>query len=517
VEALSQVKDWFEDCRSHHEDCKNTISHQPIAADEMNKLPTRVIDVGATEAENKIRLMETAGSPDGHWVALSHCWGKKENHPLKTTQANLTRHLNDIALSSLPKTFQDAVTATRVLGFRYLWIDSLCIVQDNKDDWKRQSQMMATIYQNAVITLAASAASDSTQGLFFPRPYAGIQFPSIQIPFIVREKNSGRRKTLGNYSISLDWRQEPFMEHLDPMFSSIYMRGWCTQELILSRRIIHFLNEGMVWVCKRKAMDETGQQLVGGERHSKNDWATEWGTIISEHSMRRFTFEKDRLISLDGLAREISKAANNSCTMKEYFYGNWMIDLPEFILWASYRMDDRKTECPSWSWASCASAVWLRFRDFDNNRPDDGLVPDCEIHDVDKATGVLAISAIRLDITQWDLSPMDRVSIHDLNGKSKRLAYRQPLIQGYRVSSTDLQLSGWIEFDDDRSALMTAAPVFYLHLAEAMYWHEPKAQYWGLLLENHPERDGAFRRVGMGSLWNCELLKTSKRQVTAIA
>jgi hypothetical protein len=98
--------------------------------------------------------------------------------------------------------------------------------------------------------------------------------------------------TLGNYSISLDWRQEPFMKHMDPMFSPIYLRGWCTQELILSRRVVHFLNEGMVWVCKEKAVDETGQRLVAGQRHTESDWATEWGRIIVEHSVREFTFEK---------------------------------------------------------------------------------------------------------------------------------------------------------------------------------------------------------------------------------
>jgi hypothetical protein len=390
-------------------------------------------------------------------------------------------------------------------------------VQDDEDDWEKESQMMATIYEHAVITLAASAAVDSTQGLFFERPYAKIQFPSIQFPFVVRDEDSGRRKTLGNYSISLDWRQEPFMQHLDPMFSSIYLRGWCTQELILSRRVAHFLDEGMVWVCKQTAVDETGQFLIGGKRHSEGDWATEWGRIISEHSMRMFTFEKDRLISLDGLAREVSKATNNSCKLEEYFYGTWLTDIPEYILWASYRMDDRKTKCPSWSWASCASSVWLRFRDFDNNRPDDGLVRACKVLSVDRAAGILTVSAIRVDIGRWELSSRDRVSTQDLNGKEGRLAYRQPLIQGYGVSSTDLQVTGWIEFDDDRDALRMTEPVFYLHLGKATYWSGPTVQYWGLLVEKHPTRDGAFKRVGMGSLLDFEYSRTLERQDTAIA
>lgn len=190
----------------------------------------------------------------------------------------------------------------------------------------------------------------------------------------------------------------------------------------------------MVWVCKLRAVDETGQLLMSGKRHSEGDWATEWGRIILDHSMRTFTIERDRLISLDGLAREISKATNTRRKLEEYYYGTWLMDIPEYILWASYRVNDREPDCPSWSWASCTGPIWLRFRDFDNDRPDDGLGRDCKVLGIDEATGILTISAIRVDITQWDLSPMHRVSMDDLNGKNGRLAYRQPLIQGYAVA-----------------------------------------------------------------------------------
>ena len=476
-----------------------------------------MIDVG-TKLGDQVRLIETSGNPDGHWVALSHCWGKKQNHPPKTTRANLSEHLNAIPLSSLPRTFQDAVVVTRELGLRYLWIDSLCIVQDDEDDWYSESEMMASIYEYAIITLAASSATDSTQGLFIDRPYKKISFPSISLPFITLDEHSGRRKTLGNYSISLEWRQEPFMEHLDPAFTPLYLRGWCTQELILSRRVVHFLNEGMVWVCKRRAVEETGQLLLAQNRHSEDDWATEWGRIITDHSVRNFTFEKDRLTSLRGLATEISKANNNCYKLEHYFYGIWLHDIPECLLWASYRCDNRQTDCPSWSWASCASPVWLRFKDFDNMRPDEDLEQTCKVIGIDNATRILSISAIKLDIGQWDLSLMDRIPNQEYQGQKGRFAYREPVIQGYRVSSKhDAQLKGWIEYDDDRDAAKLTEPVYYLHLASAIYWNEPQVQYWGILIENHPTREGAFKRVGMGSLWDCEFLKTLEREDVAIA
>jgi len=233
--------------------------------------------------------------------------------------------------------------------------------------------------------------------------------------------------------------------------------------------------------------------------------------------MRQFTFETDRLISLDGLAREVSKAPNNSCKMAEYFYGTWLRDLPEYILWASYRWGDRRTAWPSWSWASCASSVWLRFRDFDNMRPDELMMCDCEVLGVDEDTGVLTVSTIRIDITHWDFSLMEKVPLHELRNEKGRLAYRQPLVQGYSVGSADTQLAGWIEFDDERDALEITQPIFYMHLGKATYYTEPKVQYWGILLERHPTRNGAFKRVGMGSLYDSDFLKGLERQETAIA
>jgi hypothetical protein len=189
-EALVQLRQWFNDFQSHHEHCRNAISHQPIAEDELHKLPTRVIDLGLATSDVDPHLIETSGGAEGDWVALSHFWGKKENHPLKTTRQTLAQHLKSIPMSSLPKTFQDAVVATRALGFHFLWIDSLCIVQDDENDWRRESQMMGTVYERAVITLAASAAPDSTHGLFVQRPYARIKFPSVQLPFIVQKADT---------------------------------------------------------------------------------------------------------------------------------------------------------------------------------------------------------------------------------------------------------------------------------------------------------------------------------------
>ncbi|KAF2667965.1 HET-domain-containing protein [Microthyrium microscopicum] len=490
-------------------------SASTIAEDELNQLPSRVIDVGPAGSEDNPRLVQTASESQGHWVALSHCWGDKDKHPLRTTRQTLADHSKGIPMSSLPKTFQDAVIATRALGVRFLWIDSICIVQDDEVDWLKESEMMGTIYEHAIVTLAASAAKDSTHGLFVERPYAKIKFPSIEVPFRVQTADTNDFDTLGTFSIGLDWRQEPFMTHMDPMLTPLAQRGWCTQELILSRRIVHFLEEGMVWVCKGRSEDETGQMIIG-RGLSEGDWATEWGRIIFEHSGRLFTYEKDRLVSLQGLAREVSKASNNSSSLETYYFGTFLVDIPEYILWASYRHGEKSKSCPSWSWASAGGAVWLRFRDFDYGRPDDSFGNDCKVLGVDRTSGLLSIEAKRVNIGNLISSVMERNSVNDLIGEKATRAYRQPLIQGFSIGLKDEEPYGWIEFDDDRDALSEQEDVFFLLLAQADYWTKPFPQHWGLLLVKDQVLENTFNRVGMGSAWNLSFMRDFEREVTAI-
>ena len=82
-EGLVQLRQWFNDCQPHHKHCRDTTSHQPIAEDELHKLPTRVINVGFANSDGDPHLIETSGCPKGHWLALTYCWGKNENHSLK--------------------------------------------------------------------------------------------------------------------------------------------------------------------------------------------------------------------------------------------------------------------------------------------------------------------------------------------------------------------------------------------------------------------------------------------------
>uniref|UniRef100_A0A0D2YJ06 Heterokaryon incompatibility domain-containing protein n=1 Tax=Fusarium oxysporum (strain Fo5176) TaxID=660025 RepID=A0A0D2YJ06_FUSOF len=125
--------------------------------------PTRLLDLGDPKSTNTSRLIEAAKNlPSGPYLTVSHCWGKSK-HICATTN-NLQNLYTGV--HSLIKTFQDAMTATRNLGFRYLWIDSVCIVQDDEEDWAREATLMYKVYANAECNLAAAASRDSSGGLF---------------------------------------------------------------------------------------------------------------------------------------------------------------------------------------------------------------------------------------------------------------------------------------------------------------------------------------------------------------
>ena len=122
-----------------------------------------------TSPDSTTKLIETSvATPKGPYVTLSHCWGT-EGVILKTTKSNLEAFKHQLP-DTLPKTFSHAIAATRKLGVGYLWIDSLCIIQDDRGDWELESAQMHQVYQNALCNLAATSSSDGQGGLFFDRP-----------------------------------------------------------------------------------------------------------------------------------------------------------------------------------------------------------------------------------------------------------------------------------------------------------------------------------------------------------
>ncbi|GKU05577.1 heterokaryon incompatibility protein [Fusarium langsethiae] len=156
--SLKFLRDRMNECLNACDDI-----HVPCKQAVNKPLPKRALDV----REEKVRLCCTAGQ-SGNYCALSYRWGRPEE-TLRTTDGNINNMLGGIELSSLPKLLQDAVTLTHQLNVPYLWIDALCIIQENKQDWEAEAPKMGEYYKNAVLTIAASLANQVSQHILVPR------------------------------------------------------------------------------------------------------------------------------------------------------------------------------------------------------------------------------------------------------------------------------------------------------------------------------------------------------------
>lgn len=211
----------------------------------LERLPTRLIDVGRGEAE-AIRLVETRQEPAGTdgYIALSHCWGAlSKAQRFCTTRDNIAQRKAHIAYDELPKSFKDAVCVTRALGVRYLWIDSLCIVQGDPDDWATEASRMEDVFSQAYCTIAASSAASSLNGFLGHRqPRDAIKIPtSVGVPLYLAEHVDDFRTDVENSVLS--------------------SRGWVFQERALSKRTIYFTSTQVYWECGNGVVCETLAQL----------------------------------------------------------------------------------------------------------------------------------------------------------------------------------------------------------------------------------------------------------------
>ncbi|PQE04905.1 heterokaryon incompatibility protein [Rutstroemia sp. NJR-2017a BBW] len=348
---------WLGDCISSHPKCSRMEEHLPL-------LPTRVIEVGGKRSQ--ICHLVPGANTRGNYAALSHCWGSSNNQPLKTTDETLRLRQQGMKDEELPKTFRDAVQVCRELGIKYLWIDSLCIIQDqdSQEDWAREAPKMGDVYGNSVLTIFATASADSSGGLFrnrlglriwpcpmglFGQQYIVFRFPKFEI-----FSDPG----------DLDTSQ----------FHPLNHRGWVLQEQILSRRSLVFTPDYIIWRCASMSTNEKYpagvrptpysamdsyrvlhcliNNIVGiGRKNSHINIYTSWYRMVENFTSRKLTYQDDRLPAIAGLAKKFAAIQNGS-----YCAGLWQGDLYIGLLWRRRSLDstkiDRTARAPSWSWAS---------------------------------------------------------------------------------------------------------------------------------------------------------------------
>jgi Heterokaryon incompatibility protein (HET) len=150
---LDIAKDWIRRCVIDHPNCRNLAA--PV-------MPKRVLNVYGAPY-----LHGSEGSR-GIYICLSYCWGRSPN--LLTTRGNIESMKNEVTWNSLLKTIRRAIMIARTLHIGYLWVDSLCILQDDGEDWKTESAAMTATYENNFLTIAATDATDTDKGSFMDSP-----------------------------------------------------------------------------------------------------------------------------------------------------------------------------------------------------------------------------------------------------------------------------------------------------------------------------------------------------------
>ncbi|KAF4622768.1 hypothetical protein G7Y89_g14259 [Cudoniella acicularis] len=330
--TYAMIKNWFKTCGESHLACEEHVT---------KPLPTRVIDVGSIKGGLSEKIFVSKGKC-ADWVALSHCWGGVIQK--STTTTNLQDREQLLIVEELPKNFRNAIEITRWLGYRYLWIDSLCILQDSHEDWVREATQMANVYKHAVVTIAAESAMSSETGILRER---NTDAGAIAIPYC-----SLSQGIEGKFYI----RELSYGDEIHPL----QQRAWTLQEVFLSPRVLHFTNQQIIWSCHTTSLPESNPAHTRPILQSIYCWKTEdrksedsilslWYSLLNDYSYRRLTYSNDSLLALSAIAKETQELTGFT-----YKAGIWEEDMHRGLLWSVGGLGVRSSECslPSWSWAS---------------------------------------------------------------------------------------------------------------------------------------------------------------------
>lgn len=341
--SLNLARKWLSHCQSSHDDCK---IHERQSTKRRN--PSRVLFLGKVSHTDDVhlRICNSDASPITY-ATLSHCWGSLE--VLKLTKETLPKFLQRILVGDLCKSFQDAIFVARFLGFDYLWIDSLCIIQDDTEDWLEESALMSSVYGLSSLNIAASGAADGSEGLFFAR--IPPQFRTYEMTVEVRGHNLG-------YEC-----RDPYTYFRCIGSQPLAKRAWAIQERILAPRTLSFSRTELFWECKTQSACETSPEFfpfppaAGGEFLRKSSLLT-WETIVLLYTSANLTFSRDKLIALSGLARHFHKRTAEDT----YLAGLWRKPLPMKLCWRVDNPQPRPTSyrAPTWSWASVDGRILLQ-------------------------------------------------------------------------------------------------------------------------------------------------------------
>jgi hypothetical protein len=434
---MSCAKKWLFDCSCDHTNCRIP----PRSTQSRSFRPTRLIEIGQPES-HQVRLQlfnpPEAGIPL-QYATLSHCWGATNS--LKLTSTSLQGLISGIPVSDLAKTFQDAIFTARSLGIKFMWIDSLCILQDSKEDWQRESALMSEVYSNGCLNIAASIAADSDAACFPERSSSALE------PFIVQTDwcNNGTSHISDTNQWNHALQQMPLSK-----------RAWAIQEKFLAPRTLFLCGRQMFWECYELTACE---EYPGGmpylyDRDSIRDSASAWGNsrmqafgnsidshipferrdvsykkamwslwadTVSVYSLCELTYASDKLIALSGVAKIMAQVLED-----EYCAGLWRSRLVTELYWSRVLGTEQPLpppdlntyRAPSWSWATYDGPIYNWEADDTSLQTPLVDIIQCDVKTATSdRTGAVVSGALRL--SGW----LATLQIHETAGGGRDLFF----------------------------------------------------------------------------------------------
>ncbi|KAM5344684.1 hypothetical protein ACJ41O_010546 [Fusarium nematophilum] len=371
----------FYACKEKHGRCRGRLTEsfdtqwrrsradldgESVAIDDV---PSRLLDVHP-EDEPKVKMVEVHDMTDAEkalvcslgFAALSYCWGGQQSLVLTKEQ---DRHLRGgLAISRLPKTIQDAIKTVRKLRLRYLWVDALCIYQDDDQDKAAEISRMETYYGSAAVTICAAIASSSEQGFLFRRESTPFGVGPIRVP-LVNEEGINQ----GHLYLLKEAEAPP-----EPTTT----RGWTMQESLLSRRILIYAARQLYWCCNTSIAGCGGEHMefldkISGNLYSLVDnihpigsiieqpIAGQWDYLVMDYTARHLGVPGDKLLAVSALVSHLLELAKER-GQKFVYAAGLLIDMENDNSWANqlqwHTLDPQRSRrvssyrAPSWSWAA---------------------------------------------------------------------------------------------------------------------------------------------------------------------
>ncbi|KAH6668845.1 heterokaryon incompatibility protein-domain-containing protein [Halenospora varia] len=304
--------------------------------------PTRLLELGSAD-EPYVRLIITKNAahrnepilkpPEGQYVTLSHCWGKTKN-PFVLNAGNLDLFLQTgIPLKELPRTFAESIHFARQLGsgIKYIWIDSLCIIQGDKADWLVESVQMYQVYRSSYCNISATAAKDSSYGLYAERNPHHLWQEEVQLNMQRDRDSTNLEAPIQRCNIV-----DPSLWERKVDAAPVNTRAWVLQERLLAPRVLHFCDDQIAWECNELDASEVAtngienlelksgairdrvrfKDLVSPNNNLTTTSTSEeeishrahenWKRIVERYSQTNLTNPQDKLIALAGIAELLS-------------------------------------------------------------------------------------------------------------------------------------------------------------------------------------------------------------------